>query len=102
VKLRHVGYCIGALIGAALFLLALEAASMTPHYESEMATVRMVEPDAAGMGGYVGERERTWVRFDDGFTRHYGGNLGAPGDRVRVYRPCGTDTMFGILARRER
>lgn len=94
-----IGIPVGLLALAAL-LLFIEAFSISPRYELEPATIRSVGPDATGMGGFVGETERTLIRFDDGLTDYMGGRRGEPGERILAPRRRGTSSALGILAQR--
>jgi hypothetical protein len=87
------------LLVLAVLIIFIDGMCATPHYELEWATVRKVVKD--GPWGYINQESKTLVRFDDGLTWETGGDRGAPGERIKVWRQRGVDTPFGILARRE-
>jgi len=90
--------CIVAIaIVVGLFLT--EVFSVNPVYKLYPATVRKVVKNPPWH--YVGCDEMTLIRFDDGFADEMSGNRGEPGDRIMVYRQCGTSSLFGILGKEE-
>lgn len=97
--LTRIGVGCGVLLGVCLLALFMEAMSVMPHYELEPATVRKVVKNPSW--GFIGQDEMTLIRYADGFDSQIGGNRGEPGDKILAYRQRGTDTMFGILARKQ-
>lgn len=97
-KLEAAGMTVAVVLVLIAGVFFMEACSAMPDYRAELATVRWVEPDAKGLGGFPGESERTLVKFDDGATMYVGGRRGEPGERILVPRQRGVRTMFGILS----
>lgn len=90
---------VGVVVVIVLWLLFMDALTVTAHYEMEPATVRKVVKNPSWR--YIACDEMTLIRFDDGFDTDIGGNKGEAGDRILAPRQRGTDSMFGILGHRE-
>ncbi len=90
------------LLILAMALLAafiLELFSAAPHYILEPATVRKVVKNPEW--GFIGADQMTLIRFNDGFDSQIAGNRGEPGDKILAPRQHGTETIFGLLNRKE-
>ena len=88
---------VGLLGGVMLLvLLFIEAMTTFPSYTTEPATIRKVIKDPTwGASDWL-----TLGRFKDGTPAQQRGDLGDPGETVRMIRENGTTSLFGILGDR--
>lgn len=83
---------------ALVVVVGFDALTVHEHYELESATVLKVLPNPKW--GFIAQDQMTVVKFADGYVTNVGGYRGDPGDKIKVERVRGSETVLGIFPQR--